>query len=50
VRQTPWTLDYSRWFAWRPGLTCALVVGLMVWGFVSVLGRQSAFAAVDIDM
>jgi serine/threonine-protein kinase len=50
VRQTPWTLDYARWFAWRPGLTCALVVGLMVWGFVSVLGRQSAFAAVDIDM
>jgi hypothetical protein len=49
VRQTPWTLDYARWFAWRPGLTCALVAGLMVWGFVSVLGRQSAFAAPDLD-
>jgi len=49
VRQTPWTLDSSRWFAWRPGLTCALVVGLAVWGFVSVLGRQSAFAAPDFD-
>ena len=49
VRQTPWTLDYARWFAWRPGLTCTLVVGLAVWGFVSVLGRQSAFAAVDLD-
>jgi hypothetical protein len=41
VRQTPWTLDYSRWFAWRPGLAA--------WGFVSVLGRQSAFAAPDLD-
>jgi serine/threonine-protein kinase len=49
VRQTPWTLDYARWFAWRPGLTCVLVAGLMVWGFVSVLGRQSAFAAPDLD-
>jgi serine/threonine-protein kinase len=49
VRQTPWTLDYSRWFAWRPGLTCAIIVGVMVWGFVSVLGRQSAFAAPDFD-
>jgi len=49
VSQTPWTLDYSRWFAWRPGLTCALVIGLMVWGFVSVLGRESAFAAPDLD-
>jgi hypothetical protein len=49
VRQTPWTLDPSSWFAWRPALTCALVVGLMAWGFVSVLGRQSAFATVDLD-
>jgi len=49
VRQTPWTLDYSRWFAWRPGLTCAIIVGVMVWGFVSALGRQSAFAGPDLD-
>ena len=49
VQQTPWTLDYSRWFAWRPGLTSAIIVGVMVWGFVSALGRQSAFAGPDLD-
>jgi serine/threonine-protein kinase len=49
VRQTPWTLDAAQWFAWRPAFTCALVLGLAVWGFINVLGRQSAFAALDID-
>jgi hypothetical protein len=49
VRQTPWTLDLAQWFAWRPALTCVLVLGLAACGFVNVLGRQSPFAAVDID-
>jgi hypothetical protein len=49
VRQTPWTLDPTQWFAWRPAFTCVLVIGLAVWGFVNVLGRQSPFAAVDLD-
>jgi hypothetical protein len=49
VRQTPWTLDAAQWFAWRPALTCALVLGLAAWGFLNVLGRQSAFAKINLD-
>jgi serine/threonine-protein kinase len=49
VRQTPWTLDPAQWFAWRPALTCMLVLAVAAWGFLNVLGRQSVFAAVDID-
>jgi len=50
VRQTPWTLDAAQWFAWRPALTCVLVLGLAVWGFRNVLGRQPAFAKLDLDV
>ena len=49
VRQTPWTINLSKWFVWRPGLTCALVIGLVVWGFINVLGRQPVVAAPDLD-
>jgi serine/threonine-protein kinase len=50
IRQTPWTFDVSTWFVWRPGLTGAIVVALIVWGFANVLGKQSAFAAPDVDL
>jgi len=49
IRQTPWTFDPAQWFAWRPALTCVLVLAVAAWGFLNVLGRQSPFAAVDID-
>jgi hypothetical protein len=49
VRQTPWTLIPAQWFAWRPALTCVLVIGLAVWGFLNVLGRESVFGALDPD-
>ena len=49
VRQTPVEIYLSKWFVWRPGLTCALVIGLVVWVFINVLGRQPVVAAPDLD-
>jgi hypothetical protein len=49
IRITPWTLDASKWFAVRPGLTVLVVMALAVWGFVNVLGRQSAFPRGVLD-
>jgi len=49
IRMTPWTLDASKWFAWRPGLTVLIVMALAVWGFRNVLGRQSAFPRSAFD-
>lgn len=40
---SPLTLDPTRWFAWRSAAAFALPAGLAVWGFLNVLGRQSAF-------
>jgi hypothetical protein len=37
------TLDLSRWYAWRGWLSALLIVGLAIWGFRNVLGRQPAF-------
>jgi ABC-type nickel/cobalt efflux system permease component RcnA len=49
VRSTPWTLDLAKWFAWRPILSVALIIGLALWGFRNVLGRQSAFPKLQLD-
>jgi hypothetical protein len=49
VRSTPWTLDLAKWFAWRPILSVILIIGLAVWGFRNVLGRQSAFPKLQLD-
>jgi hypothetical protein len=49
IRMTPWTLDASKWFAWRPAVTVLIVVALAVWGFRNVLGRQSAFPRSAFD-
>jgi hypothetical protein len=49
IRATPWTFDPSAWFAWRAGLTAMLVLGVSVWGFLNVLGRQSPFGDVGLD-
>ena len=40
---SPLTLDSTRWFVWRSAAAFALPAGLAVWGFLNVLGRQSAF-------
>jgi hypothetical protein len=45
----PWTLDMSRWYAWRQWFVVALIVALAVWGFRNVLGRQSAFPTGALD-
>ena len=49
VRATPWTLDLTKWFAWRPILSVLLIIGLALWGFRNVLGRQSAFPKLRLD-
>ncbi len=49
IRATPWTADPSAWFAWRSGLTAALVLGVALWGFLNVLGRQSLVADAGFD-
>jgi serine/threonine-protein kinase len=49
VRSTPWTFDLAKWFAWRPILSMFLIMGLALWGFRNVLGRQSAFPTLRLD-
>ena len=49
VRATPWTFDLAKWFAWRPMLSVILIMGLALWGFRNVLGRQSAFPKLRLD-
>jgi hypothetical protein len=45
----PWTLDMSRWYAWRQWCVVAIIAALAVWGFRNVLGRQSAFPTGALD-
>jgi len=49
MNASPWTLDMSRWYAWRQWLPVAIIVALAVWGFRNVLGRQSAFPGAAPD-
>jgi len=45
----PWTLDLSRWYAWRGAFVVAAIAALAFWGFRNALGRQSAFPASALD-
>ena len=38
---TPVTYDLTRWYAARTLLPVGLAIGLAVWGFRNVLGRQT---------
>ena len=49
LRSTPWTFDLAKWFAWRPILSVLLIIGLALWGFRNVLGRQSPFPKLRLD-
>jgi hypothetical protein len=42
-------LTVTKWFAWRQTLAVVLIMGLAVWGFRNVLGRQSAFPTEALD-
>jgi hypothetical protein len=49
TEQGPWTLDLSRWYAWRQWFVVAIIAALAVLGFRNVLGRQSAFPTGALD-
>jgi serine/threonine-protein kinase len=49
LARAPWTLDLSRWYAWRQFFVLALVAAIAVWGFRNVLGKQSALPAAALD-
>ena len=49
VEQAPWTLDMSRWYAWRGPFVIAVIAALAFWGFRNALGRQPAFPAGALD-
>jgi hypothetical protein len=46
---TPWTFDLTKWIAARQGLTIVFLMGLALWGFKNVLGKQSALPAGALD-
>jgi len=46
---TPWTLDMSRWYAWRQWVAVAIIAALAIWGFRNALGKQTAFPSGALD-
>ena len=46
---SPWTLDMSRWYAWRQWVAVAIIAAVAFWGFRNVLGKQSAFPSGALD-
>jgi hypothetical protein len=49
AQDAPWTLDLSRWYAWRQWVVVAILLAIAFWGFRNVLGNQSAFPAGALD-
>ena len=45
LTNAPLTLDPSRWYFWQGAFAVALVLGLAIWGFKNVLGRQTLLPA-----
>jgi type IV secretory pathway VirB3-like protein len=45
LTNAPLTLDPSRWYFWQGAFVVALVLGLAVWGFKNVLGKQTLLPA-----
>jgi serine/threonine-protein kinase len=49
TQNSPWTLDMSRWYAWRQWVAVVMIAALAIWGFRNVLGKQSAFPSGALD-
>jgi len=45
LNNAPLTLDASRWYVWQGAFVVALVLGLAIWGFRNVLGKQTLLPA-----
>ena len=45
LTNAPLTLDPSRWYFWQGAFVVALVLGLAIWGFRNVLGKQALLPA-----
>ena len=45
LNNAPLTLDTSRWYVWQGAFVVALVLGLAIWGFKNVLGKQTLLPA-----
>jgi hypothetical protein len=45
LTNAPLTLDASRWYFWQGAFVVALVLGLALWGFRNVLGKQTLLPA-----
>jgi len=45
LTNAPLTLDPSRWYFWQGAFVVALVLGLALWGFRNVLGKQTLLPA-----
>jgi hypothetical protein len=45
LSNAPLTLDASRWYFWQGAFAVALVLGLALWGFRNVLGKQTLLPA-----
>jgi len=45
LTNAPLTLDASRWYFWQGAFVVALVLGLTLWGFRNVLGKQTLLPA-----
>ncbi len=45
LNDAPLTLDASRWYFWQGAFVVALVLGLAIWGFRNVLGKQTLLPA-----
>jgi serine/threonine-protein kinase len=46
---SPLTLDFSRWYAWRTGVTAFLLLAIAVWAFRAAMGRRKIWSAAMLE-
>jgi eukaryotic-like serine/threonine-protein kinase len=46
---TVFTLDPSRWYAWRTGVVAAILLSLALWGFRAAMGRRKILSAAMLE-